>query len=103
MNFRKKFSIAKIFPLRFLGIFVNIYPQTISPVYSIYQPDLQKLHPLPGRSLRSFHVGICEPGEERDLLLLQIIAPFLFVHALELLYQLSHILAVLWKAKMRTR
>ena len=37
MNFRKNFSIAKIFPSRFPGIFANILKRKIIPVYSSSQ------------------------------------------------------------------
>ena len=36
MNFRKNFSIAKIFPSRSPGIFANIFKRKIIPVYSIW-------------------------------------------------------------------
>ena len=35
MDFRKNFSIAKIFPSKFPGIFANIFKRKIIPVYSI--------------------------------------------------------------------
>ena len=33
---RKNFSIAKIFPSKFLGIFANIFQRKIIPVYSSF-------------------------------------------------------------------
>ena len=35
MNFREHFSIAKIFPSRFPGIFANIFQHKIIPIYSM--------------------------------------------------------------------
>ena len=40
MNFRKNFSIAKIFSSRFLGIFANIFKCKIIPVYSNHTTSL---------------------------------------------------------------